>query len=285
MWFLFASINAAIGGSRRVYEKNLTNHFSNFSMGFIVQAFSLIPTLGLFFFLPLPEDLVHFSWLRFWMPLLIIWIVLYPVQTYFGYRALREGELSSVTPILALLPAINVLTSYFFIGEEISFGGILGISAIVAGVYLMLKKEGTHMKRKPEIWMIISVLCFAVGSTLDKVAIRASTPVFYSFVNTFGATIVFIILMYAYRTQRELGKMKGAFFWPLTILGISQAIAYTARMLAFQHGPTSYVLAISAGSNMIAALWGLIILKESFSGRKKIAFACFFSGVILLAFA
>jgi uncharacterized membrane protein len=54
---------------------------------------------------------------------------------------------------------------------------------------------------------------------------------------------------------------------------------------AFKYGPVSYVLAIRAGSYILAGLYGILILKESITNRKKIAFACFLLGVVALAFA
>ncbi len=283
MWLPFAILAAIISGSRRIYDKHLTKSFGNFSMGFIVQAFSLLPTLVLFFFFPLPKDILHLPW-QFWWPLLIIWLILYPVQTYFMYRSMREGELSSVTPILALVPAFNVITSFLLLHEVPSIAGIFGVAGIIFGTFLLLKKKGTHMKSKPELWMIITTVGIAIGSTLDKISISASTPVFYSFMNTLGASIMFIILMYVYKEKNEIKKI-GNIFWPLMLLGVFQAISFTASMLAFANGPTSYVLAIRGGGYVIAALWGIFIMKESFSSRKRIAFACFILGVVLLAFA
>ncbi|MCX6757980.1 MAG: EamA family transporter [Candidatus Nomurabacteria bacterium] len=284
MWLPFAILAAIISGSRRVYDKHLTKSFGNFSVGFIVQAFSLLPTLILFLFFPIPKDILHLPW-QFWWPLLIIWLILYPVQTYFMYRSMREGELSSVTPILALIPAFNIISSFFLIHEIPSILGILGIILIIAGVYLLLKKRGEHMKSKPELWMIITTIGIAIGSTLDKISVSASTPVFYSFMNTLGASIVFIILMRIYKQHGELKKMKGNLFWQFMLVGIFQAISYTASMFAFAKGPTSYVLAIRGGGYIIAALWGLIVLRENFSNRKRFAFLFFLLGVILLAFS
>lgn len=284
-WLPLAILAATISGSRRIYDKYLTKNFGNFSVGFIVQAFSLLPTLILFLFFPLPKDILHLPW-QFWWPLLIIWLVLYPVQTYFMYRSMREGELSSVTPILALVPAFNVITSFFLIHEVPSIAGIFGIAAIIIGVYLLLKKKGEHItKSRPELWMLITTIGIAIGSTLDKISISASTPVFYSFMNTLGASIVFIILMRIYGEHGEIKRMGGKIFWQFMIVGVFQAISYTASMFAFAHGPTSYVLAIRGGGYVIAAIWGLIVLKENFSIRKQFAFSCFIIGVALLAFA
>ena len=258
LWFPFALFSAIVLASRRVCEKNLTKVFGNFSMGFIVQAFSLLPTLALFLFLPLPDNILTLPW-RFWWPLLIIWFVLYPIQTHFLYRALREGELSEITPIMALLPAFNIISSYLIIRELPTMLGGIGIMAVVLGTYILLKnpRQTTAARySRVVLYMIIAVTCIAIGSTLDKVSISVSTPVFYSFMNTLGAAIVFLVLVYAYKQDEELGKMKNM-FWPLSLLGIFQALSYTASMLAFSYGPTSYVLAVRSGSFLIASAVGI----------------------------
>ncbi|MBI4252727.1 EamA family transporter [Candidatus Uhrbacteria bacterium] len=284
LWFPFALFSAVILASRRTYEKNLTNSFGNFSMGFIVQSFSLLPTLVLFFFFPIPDDFLHLPW-QFWWPLLIIWFVLYPIQTYFLYRGLREGELSQTVPIMALMPVFNLASSFLLLGERPSLMGMVGIGIIVLGTYLLLM-EGTqkeHGKRynKAVMYTIIATFCVAIGSTLDKISINVSTPVFYSFMNTLGASVVFLVLMNIYRQRDDIPKMLQR-FWPFTILGIFQALLYTAKMLAFSFGPTSYVVAVLSSSFLFAALFGIIFLKEKCTIRKMSSFGLFVFGIILI---
>ncbi len=284
LWIPFALFSAIVLASRRVYEKNLTKSFGNFTMGFIVQSFSLLPTLLLFFFLPIPKNFMSLPW-QFWWPLLIIWLILYPIQTYFMYRALREGELSHVTPIMALLPVFNTITSYLIIGEAPTIFGFIGITAIVCGTYILLtdnlKKESGEKYNKAVLWMIIATFCVAIGSTLDKVSIKVSTPVFYSFMNTLGATIIFLILMYVYKQNNEFGKVKSMIL-PLSLLGIFQALSYTSSMFAFSYGPTSYVLAVRSSSFLFAALLAFFLVKEKLSTRKIISFVLFLTGIIFI---
>src|SRR3989338_11534428 len=111
MWLPFALLAALISGGRRVYDKHLTNTFGNFAMGFIVHAFTLLPSLLLIFILPNGTEIGSLPW-RFWWPLLIIWFILYPIQTYLIYRAVRESEISTVTPVMCLLPVFNVFSSF-----------------------------------------------------------------------------------------------------------------------------------------------------------------------------
>ncbi len=283
MWLPFALVSALIAGGRRVYEKTLTETFGNFAMGFIAQAFSLLPALLLIFVLPNGTEIGNLPW-RFWWPLLIIWLVLYPIQTYFMYRAVREADVSTVTPVMAVLPVFNIGSSFLLLGEVPSLFGFAGILLIAVGTYLMLWEKKNIPLSKPVLMMVFSMFCIAIGSSLDKVSIQVSNPVFYGFMNTLGASVVFLVLMHFYKEKEYFTHMRLK-FWPLALLGTLQAISFTATMYAFKYGPVSYVLAIRAGSYVLAGLYGLFILKEGFSQRKPIAFIFFLAGVLALAFA
>src|SRR3989344_4203933 len=160
MWLSLALLSSLLLAIRRIYEKDLSAKFGNFSLGFAMQFFGVFPMLILFFFLPLPSDLWHLSW-NFWWPLLVIWIILYPLQTYFLYRSLREGELSEVTPVSALLPVFNIATSFFLIGELPTPYGFAGIVLTVFATYLLLADTGSARVayNKPVLFMIISIAC------------------------------------------------------------------------------------------------------------------------------
>jgi len=163
--------------------------------------------------------------------------------------------------------------------------GTIGIIATVTATYLLLTDVRAGEKQKynlPVLFMLGSVVCTAVGSTLDKIAIEASTPVFYTFVNMLGASVVFLVLTFAYRQQHELARAREV-VGTLFILGLVMALAFVAFATAFALGPTSYTLAIRSGGLLIAALWGVVLLKESLSSRKAWALTLFILGTIFLA--
>src|SRR3989344_9075916 len=163
MWFALALLSALISGGRRVYDKHMANHFGNFAMGFIVQVFSLLPSFILIFLLPHGTEIGDLPW-RFWWPLLVIWFVLYPIQTYFMYRAVREADISTVTPVMCLLPVFNVGTSFLLLGEIPSFFGWIGIILIVFGTYFILRqKKDNVVSSTPVLLMIAAMFCIAIG--------------------------------------------------------------------------------------------------------------------------
>ena len=136
----------------------------------------------------------------------------------------------------------------------------------------------------PVLLMLGCVFSMAAGSSLDKIAIQVSNPVFYSFMNTLGASLVLLILMCWYKEKDSFVNIKSK-FWLFVLMGILQAIAYVASMYAFKYGPVSYVLAIRAGSFILVGLYGIFILKENISPRKIVAIIFFSLGVLALAFA
>lgn len=284
MWILFAIISGFTSGVRRVYDKHLTGHFGNFSIAFIMNAFALVPMAILLFFFPLPGKIMQLPW-RFWWPLFASCLVQYPVQIYLYIRAVREGELSSVMPLMALLPVFNLLTSFVMLGEVPTLIGFAGITLIVIGVYLLLKKKGTHMKSRPELFMILSVFCTAIGASFDKIALSVSTPIFYTFAEILVSTIFFLILIFITKESHELKKMRGSMLPTLITVGILIAITIASLEVAYTKGPTSYVLAIRSSNFILVALWGLFRLRESATTKKIIALVLFLAGTCLLAFA
>jgi drug/metabolite transporter (DMT)-like permease len=284
-WFWFAVLSAAIASTRKDYEKQLTLIFGNFGMGFIIKVFSLIPILILCFFTPQPEHILSLPW-NFWWPLLVIWIVLYPLQTFLYYRSMRDGELSHVLPIICIWPVLNGITS-LCIGEYLPITSWVGMLCIFFGTLALLfhkgnSKEEEHKFRRAALYMFGATCCFAVGSSLDKVALRVSPPVFYMFVNSIGATVVFMFLIPLFKERYHFEHIKSRFV-QLNIVGILFAVSFAFAMAAFKNAPTSSSLAIRTTVGfIIPSIMGIVYRGEKFTQRKKLAFILFAAGTLCI---
>ncbi len=283
MWLFLAIVSMLFSAVRRGLDKKLTAHLSNLPMAFAVNLFALLPIACMLFFFPVPHS-IHDVPMRFWIVLVINCVILYPFQIYTYLHAIRNGEVSSVIPLTVFTPVFNAVTSLLVLGERPSIFGIFGIAVIVIGAYVLLRKKGPRGNIWPEILMILSMLIFAVNSSLDKVAIEASTVAFYTFINACVCTVTLFFCVLAARQSSELRKIKeipGKIFWNGMLMGIG----FITLEGAFALGNTSYVLAIRTGSLVLVALWGIWKLKEDASSRKMIAIIAFIAGSFLLAFA
>lgn len=289
MWFLLAFLSSFSYSFRRFSEKTLAHKVDHFTLGFAVQAFSLPGITLLLFFTDIP-NLFSLSG-NFWYPLLIIWLIFYPVQAYFYYKSLREGDISYVLPLMSLVPIFTTISSWILLGEVPSMFGFIGIFAIVTGIYSLnirpqrsIMSPITHLFRdKPSLYMIINCICLATGSTLDKIAVHASNPFFYSFINTVGATIVLLVIARITNPTVHVSvKENGKSF---TIVGVLQAIAFTSYITALNTGIVAYVSAIKNASVIFSSIWGFIFLKEAFNRYKLTALIFIAIGLVCIALA
>lgn len=287
MWFFLALTSAFLYSFRRFFEKDLSEKANPLTIGFAVQAFSLPGIALLLFFAQIP-NFGSLSFQFFWLPLLIIWILLYPLQAYFYYKSLKEGELSYVLPLMSTIPIFTIFSAWVLIGELPSTLGFLGIFLIVTGIYSLNMRPNTkfyspitHLFHdRPSLFMIINCVCLAIGSTLDKVAIKASNPLFYAFINTLGASIILFLI--AQITARHFFPEIKKNFKGFSIVGTLQAFAFITYVIALTTGIVPYVLAIKSSAAIIGTVWGFILLKESLSKNKITALVLIAFGILFI---
>lgn len=289
MWFALALFSAILLSFRRVGEKGLSTKLNHFTIGWVVQLLSL-PFM-------LIALVVAGSWLNplelgsnFWLPLIVIWLVIYPLNTIGYFKALKSGQLSKVLPVHSLIPAMSLLLAWAVLGEVPSVIGILGVFLIVLGVYVVNMAKGKlhnpfrpFIEDKSTLFMLLSAISIAVGGILDKVAVRASEPLYYNVFNTIGAVLVLFVLarLLGGREKAPIRKnMKS-----LLTVGTLQGVAYTAYLVAISIGPVAYVVSIRSGNVLIGSLLGALLLKEAITKEKIWAFILILAGFVLLAFS
>lgn len=86
------------------------------------------------------------------LPLIFInwWLLIGGSMYFFALlifvRGLREGEASNLVPLLSSSYIIVAFTSFFYLGESISFFKIVGILAIICGAVFLVGNSGSDNK-------------------------------------------------------------------------------------------------------------------------------------------
>lgn len=289
MWIIFSTLSAIFFSVEYLCQKRLSSERGIYSAGYIVLLFSLPFLLALVFFQGEFLHLAAMPW-RFWWPLLVIWFVLYPGQTYFYMRALREGEFSLVMPVMSILPVFNIFVSWVFLGEIPNLFGILGIALISVSVFILLKpKEGKVLSLKSYsragFFMILFCVGVAFGSTFDKVAVQVSEPAFYTFLNVVGGTLVMATLALIFGRKRDDISYMRKNFGFVSFAGLAHAASFAFYILSLGGGFVSYSLAIRSSSFIIAALFGFFMYKEPMTKGKIASLVLIVFGLFALSFA
>ncbi len=288
MWIFWALLSAVLVASRRPFEKKIINKMHHFSYGFIIQCISL-PILAAI--VVLSGQLLNplTLGLRFWVPIVIVSAGFYPLNAYLYKHALKDGELSKVLPLQSLWPVFTLLLAWIMLREIPSFIAVLGIVCTVLGIYALgLKGKRLHHPLQPfredssSRAMLAGVLLVSLVSILDKTAIQASNPLFYSFASTCGAVLtLFVALRISKQTVtanlRPLAKHLG-------IVGILQSTTYITYLLAVASGPVAYVSTLRSTNILMGSVLGILIFKERLTKPKLLSFLLIIIGALFLAF-
>lgn len=286
MWFFLALISAVFGGIRRSGEKRLLSSINHFAVGWAVQLFSLpisFVTMLVFGSILNPLQLGF----NFWLPLLVVVLVFYPVNTWLFYKALHSGELSKVLPVQSLMPVLSLVLAWCILGELPTLLASIGVFIICTGLYVLhMNGKKLHnplqpfLEDKSSLYMLGSTLAVALVAPLDKMAIEASNPLFFTVISTAGAAaILFIIAKFLKQDKIAITSKWRA----LTGVGLLQGAAYASYIFALSFGPVAYVNAVKSGGVLIGALAGIIFLHEKLTQTKIIAFILLALGLGILA--
>lgn len=287
MWILWALISALLAASRRTNQKRLANKLNHFTIGFAVQLLAL-PVIAILMLINggiyNPLDLG----IRFWIPLLIVCLGFYPLNTYLSVKAIKDGELSKVLPLQSLWPVFSLLPAWLTLNEVPSVVATVGISLTVLGVYVLgLKGRALHHPLQPfreekgSKYMLLAVVLITIAGVLDKIAIQASNATYYSFASTVGAVLVLALTLRLYKVSERAALRQN--FRELLYVGTFQGASYTTYLLALGAGPIAYVTAIRGSNVLMGSMLGIWLLDEKLTKPKIASFILIATGSILLA--
>lgn len=288
MWIFWALLSAVLVASRRPFEKRIISEIHHFSYGLVVQVLSL-PVIALMLILsggfmnPLALGL------NFWLPVLAVSIGFYPVNTFLYKVAIGRGELSKVLPLQSLWPVFALLLAWLTLGEVPTAMAVIGIALTVMGVYVLgLKGKRLHHPLQPfredgaSRAMLLSVLLVTVVSVLDKIAIQASSALFYSFASTVGAALTLFVMTLL--TKRNIRADIGRHMPRMLVISGLQASTYVTYLLAVAAGPIAYVSALRSSNILMGSTLGMLIFREKFTKPKLLSLLLIVCGAVLLAF-
>ncbi len=279
MWVIYAFLTAFLLATSDALTKRLL---------LSVKDEYLVAWLRLLFSLPLLMISLLFAGIppldgTFWtavliaLPLEITAVILYT-------KALKASPMSLTIPFLAFTPFFLIIISYVILGEKVSLSGAVGIILITGGSYVLNIHKARYalmepvkaiLKEKGSVMMIIVAAIFSVTSTLGKLAIEHSSPVF------FGS--FYIMLVTAVFTPFAIGKNRDGIIITkkniilLILMGASYSLMIIFHMAAISLTKVAYMISVKRMSIIFSIVYGYILFKE-----EKIIIR-FFGGAMMLA--
>ncbi len=221
-------------------------------------------------------------------------------------RAYAVGDLSQVYPVArGSAPLFVAVWAIVFLGERPTTVGLIGVAAIVTGLYLINLPSPADWRRpllgfrQPAArWALLTGVLISIYSTVDKVGVRYFDPLTYLYLILFVGWIALAPQwLIADRRAALIAELKpeagGAFCaggWHqigrgvnVVAAGLFGVAAYVLVLSALRLSPVSYVAPVREVSVVIGGWLGVRFMAEQGGALRVIASALVALGVALIA--
>jgi len=287
-WVFLSLLSAFALATSDAFTKKVLNGSNEYLIAWFRLLFSVPFLVILWLFIPVPKLDIEF-YLAFVcaLPLEIIAMVLY-------IKALKISPLSLTLPFLSLTPLFLIFVSYVILGEKVSFKGGTGIFLLIAGSYILNLREirggifkpfRSITREKGSVLMIGVAIIYSITSSLGKMAIQHSSPLFFGTTYFIVLTVVFapIALIMGRRDIRKfIGEKK---YTNLFTPGIFYSIMIASHMLALSLTKVAYMISLKRTSVIMGVIYGYVLFEER-NIRERLAGAIImFIGFVMIVTA
>ncbi len=213
--------------------------------------------------------------------------ILHSLYFFFLGSAYEVGDLSIVYPLargigLLLIPLLAVT----LIGEKLSTLGILGISLVISGIFLLhlpsFSKQTFSLAfgelgRRASRWALGTGGTIALYSLVDKMGVQSIYPPVYIYLMNVGMWLLltpYVMVRKRKWLRPEWGRNKRSIF----AVGFLIPFTYLLILFAMQIGKVSYVAALRETSILFSLIYGTVSLREGESGQRILGAVLIFLG-------
>ena len=238
---------------------------------------SAIVCLPLLFLFPLP---LAASW-----PMLLASVVIHTVYYFTLSQSYRSGDLSQVYPLFrGLAPVLVVFGAALLAGEFLSFGAMLGIAVVSAGLISISFAGGTfgRIPRAALFWGLATSVMIAAYTVADGMGVRAAGNPFSYIIWLFLLEPVPIGAWLLLRERAGWFAYMRAKPGKIAAGALAAACAYAMVIYAMGVAPMAMVSSLRETSVIFAALIGTLLFREPFGRQRIVAAALVCLGVAMI---
>ena len=280
-WVIYALITAFSIATADAISKKALVRSNEYVIAWVRQGYSLPFLVVAFFIIDIPPlDNTFWLTLLIVIPLDVTAIILY-------IKAISISPLSLTIPFIALSPVFVIITAFVILGELPDISGLIGILLIVTGAYLLNVRATRHgvlgpimaiKREKGSVLMIIVAMIFSFTSTLGKVAVMHSSPLFFGAFYPFILTFIFTII------TGFKGQLSGIISRPLIFLGIGfcMAVMMLSHYLAISLTDVAYMISVKRCSLLFSVIYGWVLFREISISERLIGSVLMIAGVVAI---
>ena len=227
-----------------------------------------------------------------------LWFILATIVLHVLYfnllaRGYVQGDLSLVYPVArGMGPMLVPVLAVVFLNEKIEPLAIVGIAAIIGGIYTISWWGNFHqVLRSPLLFLksagmryaVLTGLTIAVYSIVDKEGVGHVQPLLYMYFLTIGTAAMLAPYVLFHKGAKSVRAEWRANAVPITIAGLFTFAAYGLVLTAFSLSRVSYVAPAREVGIVIGVMLGVFLLKEPFGRGRLLGSGFVVAGLALIA--
>lgn len=221
------------------------------------------------------------------LPLEVLALVLYT-------KALRLSPLGLTVPFLSLTPLFLILFAYGIAGQRVSLGGAAGIALIAAGSYLLNLRAARRglwapflaIAHEPGSRLMIAVAAiYALTSSLGKVAITASSPLFFGATYFTALFLAFAPIAVRSTAAGSRPRVNRRFLTQALAPGLFYGVMMVTHTLSMGLANVAYMIAVKRTSLLMAVGYGYFLFHEGHLADRLGGAVMMFAGLVLIVTA
>lgn len=284
LWLIPAFLSALFDSLKDVSSKRSLKHVDEYTAAWAFRLFATLFIIPALFFVRIPS-----IGSGFWAAL-IIGGSLNIITTVLYMKAYKHSDLSITSPIAAFQPLFLLITSPIMVDEFPSALGLAGVLFIVMGSYLLNLRENKNgrlapfkalfREKGPKLMLAVAFI-WSITSNFDKIGVKNSSPVFWTFSQSlFLAVFMFPLMLY--KSKESFGQVR-LHFRKLVPIGLFSALTLVLQMTALSLALVAYVSSIKRTSSILSVLFGGLLLKEKNMRERLFGAFIMVLGVVLIA--
>lgn len=275
VWILFAILSGIFVSFREMYIKKFCNQSPEI-ISFTTRLYGslIIAVIAL-------QNRIVIKNVPVFCGITLLTVVITAFTTVVRLKLIKEEDLSLTTPWLGMVPLFMVVWCLVIYRQLPNAVSLFGILLVCIGAFAINFKGGIFKIKKASLLMLLIALLLGLTTSVDKIAIGASSAITYSLL----WTILSAAFMYA--VAKKKSKKVSILNRHLMVQAVLWVGEFVFQMLAIQYisreaaGPT-YVKTLTMLNIVITTFLGGFLFKEGDKKRRSLSAVLIFAGAVIL---
>jgi drug/metabolite transporter (DMT)-like permease len=206
----------------------------------------------------------------------------------------KYGDFSLVYPIARSAPVFIPILAFIFYRETLSPLGVIGILAVIVGVYIIPMKSlairnfikpFSHLGNKAVMFAGLTALSLSIHHMIDKAGTRFFDALVYVWLINFVSCVILTPYITFSKRRRLIREEWRRNRWAAATTGILIMFSYSLIVFVMRFEKISYIISMRQLSIVFGVFLGNMLLKERYGLVRFIASCLIFLGVFCIGIA